>query len=899
MAILSNINDKFAVDSTGAIQFNGQAGTSGYVLKSNGNAAPTWVDASTVIGGPYLPLSGGTLTGATATASGISFTVGGVLNGTSATFAGNVRISKTDATLEINNSTGSLTNADLYISVEDTGQADVRQYGAYPLAFWTNNVERMRITSGGDVGIGAALPAGKFEIKSAASNYTTAPAITFTDDTGVADSRWILGNIATNYGNFVLAESDSATTVNYSPRITVIPGGNVGIGTTSPNYQLEVRTTTNNRAIQAVNSTTSGTNWGFQGGAYGSGATKNIGLQVTAEGASTNYAAIFENGNVGIGTTTPASTFGFSKTLEIQGAANAEVNISQSDNGKDWSLGITDGANYQQTTSGQAYIWESGGTERMRITSDGMVGIGMTPNTAGASTYMLQMYNPGSQCFLSIGNGTSGNGPVNGLVIGNDASNAYIVNREATSLIFATSDANRMTILAGGNVGIGTTLPDNKLTVKAANCIIDSQSTADSQTIGFRAGYLNSATLCGFFRYTTADAQLYIDNEFVGNNGVYSDINFRNKTTGGVLTNRIKIKGSTGNVGIGTDSPGQKLEVIGNISSGLSSTTTRTALIANTFGYSTSWKTLTLGSAGTNYQTDAVSLCFNVILNQNSSGLYSGDGSEYFWRNTGSFKTPNSDNNGYNTILSWNSSGQPYFSNNVGIGVTGPLSPLSIQANSGGGALRFVGRSDGISGIDFFNSTQTVGNYFQSNGTWIRSRADGGFHFSKGSTPITTDVDGFTIEGMNVGIGTDSPSGPFHVKVGTSTPLIVASSSYCNNVGIRTTTPTASLQVKGNVSYSYNNYTNVANTWINVINFSGYPAGLYQISIIKKTNASTYITAIVKWSATAGTVINTIASNQLGITFSGTQLQAISGIATGTLMSANLQCLVTNEDFCS
>jgi len=79
MALLSNINDKFAVDSTGAIQFNGQAGTSGYVLKSNGNAAPTWVDPSTVIGGPYLPLSGGTLTGATSTANGISFTVGGTL----------------------------------------------------------------------------------------------------------------------------------------------------------------------------------------------------------------------------------------------------------------------------------------------------------------------------------------------------------------------------------------------------------------------------------------------------------------------------------------------------------------------------------------------------------------------------------------------------------------------------------------------------------------------------------------------------------------------------------------------------------------------------------------------------------------------------------------------------
>jgi hypothetical protein len=90
MASLSNINGLFDVHSTGAILFSTSHGTSGQILRSNGNAAPTWVAASTVIGGPYLPLSGGTLTGATATASGISFSVGGALTGTSATFSGNV-----------------------------------------------------------------------------------------------------------------------------------------------------------------------------------------------------------------------------------------------------------------------------------------------------------------------------------------------------------------------------------------------------------------------------------------------------------------------------------------------------------------------------------------------------------------------------------------------------------------------------------------------------------------------------------------------------------------------------------------------------------------------------------------------------------------------------------------
>jgi hypothetical protein len=59
---------KMTIRSSGAIAFGtgiSDYGSSGQVLKSNGNASPTWVDASTVIGGPYLPLSGGTVTGLT------------------------------------------------------------------------------------------------------------------------------------------------------------------------------------------------------------------------------------------------------------------------------------------------------------------------------------------------------------------------------------------------------------------------------------------------------------------------------------------------------------------------------------------------------------------------------------------------------------------------------------------------------------------------------------------------------------------------------------------------------------------------------------------------------------------------------------------------------------------
>jgi hypothetical protein len=79
MASLSNINGLFDVHSTGAILFSTSHGTSGQILRSNGNAAPTWVAASTVIGGPYLPLTGGTLIGP--------------LSGTSATFSGDITLS--------------------------------------------------------------------------------------------------------------------------------------------------------------------------------------------------------------------------------------------------------------------------------------------------------------------------------------------------------------------------------------------------------------------------------------------------------------------------------------------------------------------------------------------------------------------------------------------------------------------------------------------------------------------------------------------------------------------------------------------------------------------------------------------------------------------------------------
>ena len=133
MASLSNINGLFDVHSTGAILFSNTHGTSGQILRSNGNAAPTWVDASTVIGGPYLPIAGGVLEGATSTDTGINFTVGGNLFGTSATFSASISASGNSNSFG-NTTIGTLSASTGTFSASITAAGNSNSFGATTFA---------------------------------------------------------------------------------------------------------------------------------------------------------------------------------------------------------------------------------------------------------------------------------------------------------------------------------------------------------------------------------------------------------------------------------------------------------------------------------------------------------------------------------------------------------------------------------------------------------------------------------------------------------------------------------------------------------------------------------------------------------------------------------------------
>jgi hypothetical protein len=112
--------------------------------------------------------------------------------------------------------------------------------GASALTFGTFNGassgERMRITSGGNVGIGTTSPTGMLQVGSVGTNSDGQIVLAKKD--GSPNRKFRMGldaNFNLSIGDFGNSSSDV-----YVPQITLnYSNGNVGIGTTSPNARLE------------------------------------------------------------------------------------------------------------------------------------------------------------------------------------------------------------------------------------------------------------------------------------------------------------------------------------------------------------------------------------------------------------------------------------------------------------------------------------------------------------------------------------------------------------------------------------------------------------------------------------------------------------------------------------
>jgi hypothetical protein len=406
------------------------------------------------------------------------------------------------------------------------------------LSLGTNNLTRLTILNDGNVGIGNTSPDRALIVQRSGEN--TVAVVQRATSSQSAIFLAAEASLATLYSRFSSTNGSSIPfriVIGANEALRVTSDRLVGIETTTPSAQLQVRSNATTRVPLIVDTLASHTanlqQWRLN---------TSVVAGITASGAFSG------------------------SHLQGLGSINNSA-FTPTDNGATISRNIADAnpsliVNQQNSSStGDILRLQKAGSSLGVFTHEGRLGIGTTtPATR------LEVYNDNNTTPLRVSVGTNANYDFSA-----NSTSSYTTTFNMTNTGFSighasairdfriqTNSTPRITVLGDGKVGVGTTAPARLLSLLTGGNDDGVQirrpgtATGNFVSYGFRFATTDNAE-------NNAEVRGTRTNRAVGGD---TDLSFHTYSNS-VLGERMRIR-DDGNVGIGTTSPGAKLEVNGN-----------------------------------------------------------------------------------------------------------------------------------------------------------------------------------------------------------------------------------------------------------------------------------------------------------------------------------------------